>query len=44
MFLTVLSGTHDPHRHYDLVVRDALTKVEVLRLPIQVDLAFGSDF
>ena len=44
VFLTVLSGTHDPHRHYDLVVRDALTKVEVLRLPIQVDLAFGSDF
>jgi hypothetical protein len=29
---------------YDLVMRDAVTKVEVLRLPIKVDLAFGNDF
>jgi hypothetical protein len=42
--LTVLAGAHDPHRRYDLVMRDAITKVEVLRLPIKVDLAFGSDF
>ncbi len=44
VFLTVLAGAHDPHRRYDLVMRDAITKVEVLRLPIKVDLAFGSDF
>jgi uncharacterized protein (TIGR02687 family) len=44
VFLTVQAGTHDPHRRYDLVMRDAVTKVEVLRLPIRVDLAFGSDF
>jgi hypothetical protein len=42
--LTVLAGARDPHRRYDLVMRDAITKVEVLRLPIKVDLAFGSDF
>ena len=29
---------------YDLVMRDAVNKVEVLRLPIKVDLAFGNDF
>ena len=44
VFLTVLAGAHDPHCRYDLVMRDAITKVEVLRLPIKVDLAFGSDF
>ncbi|MES2069243.1 MAG: BREX-1 system phosphatase PglZ type A [Pseudomonadota bacterium] len=44
VFLTVLAGTHDPHKRYDLVVRDAMSKVEVLRLPIKVDLAFGNDF
>lgn len=44
VFLTVLAGAHDPHRRYDLVMRDSITKVEVLRLPIKVDLAFGSDF
>jgi uncharacterized protein (TIGR02687 family) len=44
VYLTVQSGTHDPHKRYDLVMRDAATKVEVLRLPIKVDLAFGNDF
>jgi hypothetical protein len=44
VFLTVQAGTHDPHKRYDLVMRDAVTKVEVLRLPIKVDLAFGNDF
>ena len=44
VFLTVLAGAHYPLRRYDLVMRDAITKVEVLRLPIKVDLAFGSDF
>jgi len=27
-----------------LVMRDAVTKVEVLRQPVQIDLAFGNDF
>ena len=44
VLLTVLSGAHDPHKPYDLVMRDAVSKVEVLRLPIKVDLAFGNDF
>ena len=44
ILLTVLAGSHDPHKRYDLVMRDALSKVEVLRQPIQVDLAFGNDF
>ncbi|MDY7573085.1 BREX-1 system phosphatase PglZ type A [Actimicrobium sp. CCI2.3] len=44
IFLTVQAGTHDPHKRYDLVMRDAVSKVEVLRLPIKVDLAFGNDF
>jgi len=44
VYLTVQSGNHDPHKRYALVMRDALTKVEVLRLPIKVDLAFGNDF
>ena len=44
VYLTVQSGTHDPHKRYHLVMRDAVSKVEVLRLPIKVDLAFGNDF
>jgi uncharacterized protein (TIGR02687 family) len=44
VFLTIQSGSYDPHKRYDLVMRDATTKVEVLRLPIKIDLAFGNDF
>lgn len=44
VLLTVLAGAHDPRKHYDLVMRDAVSNVEVLRLPIKVDLAFGNDF
>ena len=44
VLLTVLAGAHDPHKRYDLVMRDAVSKVEVLSLPIKVDLAFGNDF
>lgn len=44
VMLTVLAGAHDPHKRYDLVMRDAMTNIEVLRLPIKVDLAFGNDF
>ncbi|SEO63992.1 TIGR02687 family protein [Duganella sp. CF517] len=44
VLLTVLAGAHDPHKHFDLLVRDAVSNVEVLRLPVKVDLAFGNDF
>ena len=44
VMLTVLAGAHDPHKRYDLVMRDAVTNIEVLRMPIKVDLAFGNDF
>lgn len=44
IFLTVLAGAHNPHKHYDLVMRDSTSNIEVLRLPIKVDLAFGNDF
>ena len=44
VLLTVLAGAHNPHKRHDLVMRDAVTKVEVLRVPVKVDLAFGNDF
>jgi len=44
ILLTVLAGSHDPAKRYDLVMRDAVSNIEVLRLPIKVDLAFGNDF
>ena len=44
VFLTVLSGNYESHKRYDLVMRDAVTKVEVLRQSVQIDLAFGNDF
>ncbi len=44
VFLTVINGKYESHKRYDLVIRDAITKVEVLRQPVQIDLAFGNDF
>jgi uncharacterized protein (TIGR02687 family) len=44
VFLTIRTGNYEAHKRYDLVMRDAVTKVEVLRHPVQVDLAFGNDF
>jgi uncharacterized protein (TIGR02687 family) len=44
VFLTILSGTYDARKRYDLVMRDAATKVEVLRHQVSIDLAFGNDF
>ena len=44
VFLTVVSGNYDLYKRYDLVMRDAVTKVEVLRHQVQIDLAFGNDF
>ncbi len=44
VLLTVLTGAHDPQKRHDLVMRDAVSKAEILRLPIKIDLAFGNDF
>lgn len=44
VFLTVLSGSYDRNKDYFLIARDAATQVEVLRIPLKVDLAFTNDF
>lgn len=44
VFLTIQSGTYDRNKDYFLIARDASTKVEVLRVPLKVDLAFTNDF
>jgi uncharacterized protein (TIGR02687 family) len=44
VLLTVLSGSYDRNKDYYLVARDAATQVEVLRVPLKVDLAFSNDF
>ncbi len=44
IFLTVKSGSYDKSKDYFLIVRDAQTKVEVVRIPLRVDLAFANDF
>lgn len=44
LFLTVRSGHYDRLRDYHLVVRDAETQVELLRVPVRIDLAFSNDF
>jgi len=44
VMLTVRSGSYDRNKGYYLIARDAQTKVEVLRSPLRVDLAFANDF
>ena len=44
VFLTILSGSYDRNKDYYLTARDAATKVEVVRIPVKVDLAFTNDF
>ena len=44
VMLTVRSGSYDRNKDYFLIARDAQTKVEVLRSPLRVDLAFANDF
>jgi uncharacterized protein (TIGR02687 family) len=44
VLLTVLSGNYDRNKDYYLVVRDAKTKVEILRETLKVDLSFSNDF
>ncbi len=44
VILTLRSGSYERHKDYFLVARDAHTKVEVLRAPLRIDLAFSNDF
>jgi uncharacterized protein (TIGR02687 family) len=44
VILTIASGSYDRQKDYHLVARDAQTKVEVLRVPLKIDLAFSNDF
>ena len=44
VILTIMTGNYDRNHDHLLIARDAQTKVEVLRLPLKVDLAFTNDF
>jgi uncharacterized protein (TIGR02687 family) len=44
VILTIRSGTYDRTKDYLLIGRDAKTNVEVVRIPLKVDLAFANDF
>lgn len=44
VILTVKSGTYDKTKDHYLIARDVQTKVEVIRIPLKVDLAFANDF
>jgi hypothetical protein len=44
VFVTVRSGNYDRQRDYFLIARDSQSKVEVLRMPVRIDLAFSNDF
>lgn len=44
VMLTIVSGLYDRARDYFLIARDAQTRVEIVRVPFKVDLAFSNDF
>lgn len=44
IILTVKSGIYEKTRDHFLIARDVQTKVEVIRIPLRVDLAFANDF
>lgn len=44
IILTIRSGSYDRQKDYFFIARDAQTKVEVLRIPLKIDLAFSNDF
>lgn len=44
VMLTIRSGSYDKTKDYFLIGRDAKTSVEVIRIPLKVDLAFANDF
>lgn len=44
VILTIKSGQYEKAKDYFLIARDTQTKVEVIRIPLKVDLAFANDF
>lgn len=44
VILTLRSGSYDRLKDYHLIARDAQSKIEVLRAPLRIDLAFSNDF
>ena len=44
VILTVLAGSYDRNKDYYLTARDIQSKIEVLRLPVRIDLSFSNDF
>lgn len=44
VMLTIVSGAHDRAKDYFLIARDAQTKVEIIRMPLKIDVSFGNDF
>lgn len=44
VILTIKSGQYDKTKDHFLIARDIQTKVEVIRIPLKVDLAFANDF
>lgn len=44
VILTVQHGRYDALKDYFLVARDSQNKIEVLRIPMKVNLAFANDF
>jgi len=42
--MMIKAGQYDKKREYALVLRDAETKIEYLRVPLTIDLAFSNDF
>ena len=44
VMLTIRSGSYERQRDYFLIARDAQSKVEVLRMPVRIDIALSNDF
>jgi len=42
--IMIKAGQYDKKKEYALVLRDAETKIEYLRVPLTIDLAFSNDF
>lgn len=44
VILTIRFGQYDKSKDHFLIARDTQTRVEVMRIPLKVDLAFANDF
>lgn len=42
--LFLKAGSYDKRREYSLVLRDAKSRIDYLRIPVTIDLTFASDF